>query len=274
MTLFRGLIRYCNHRRFFRLANKRSQTSRRTCIASFVLCFLLIIVSLSVPSVRVLLPSRSIPSPYTHDDQYQLATLLNIPSYIGIGNHDGSSIHTIASKVAKKFPNSILSLYRSFPSVCAAQTFRSYLRQAVASYINDNQSLTNFSTIEVNETLLIHLDFNYNDHETILPEELVYVVTELSVNFNRILVLISNDNTNDLSSLQETIEETISENNQAVSAVTIITSKDDDDTVVKMTRASHLLIHAGATSALGALVNMHQVYYTPLIDDYMHNDQI
>ena len=273
MTRFRDLFRYGGHRRFLRISSKRSQTSRRACIASVVFCFLFIIVTLSVPSVHQLRPSRSILSSYNHGNQYQLATLLNIPSYIGIGHHDGSSIHTTASKVATKFPNSILSRYRAFPSVCATQPFRPYLRQAVASYITDNE-LTNFSTIEANDTLLIHIDFTYYNHDSTLPQELVYAVNELSVNFNKILVLVSNDNSNDLSSLQESIEEAIPENDQAVSVVEILIPENDDDAAVKMTRASHLLIHAGAVSALGALVNIHNVYYTSLIDDYMQNDQI
>ena len=58
------------------------------------------------------------------------------------------------------------------------------------------------------------------------------------------LVLSSNDNTNDFFFLQENIEKAISENDQAVSGVEVIMRQNDDDVALKFTTASHLLIHA------------------------------
>ena len=251
---------------------KNSQSILRACVIATILAVAVVIVNFSISSSRSHQPASLLVQD-KYSDQYQLANLLNLPSYAGIGDQNGSSIHKAASKVAKQFPNSILSRYRAFPSVCATQPFRPYLRQAVDSYADDHRSLTNYSLIEADDSLLVHIDFNRNEHRTILSKHLLYAVNELSINFKRIVLLLPSNDINDKLSIRQGIEQSISKDSKSVPEIEVIYSENEDDAVVKMAHASHLLIHTGPTSALGALVNTHKVYYTPLIDDYMQNNR-
>lgn len=205
-----------------------------------------------------------------------VSVLLNIPSFAEAEwSDDGEDARKLYDSQTLSTPNTIFSLYRSFPRKCDREPYVPHLREAVREYgVRRNRSIGPVEDlVRLSKTLLVHLSFGSGENGTSLSEEFVASVLYRADKFSQVVLLptveigVKLDSTRVLfSGLVKKLQD------QGVSPL-IYDSEGQDEDLYIMHISKNLLVHRGSFSALGALLCEGTVYYTAALSSYLDADQ-
>lgn len=210
------------------------------------------------------------------EEVYDLATLLNIPSFADdTWPDDGRSIEARAARAADSRPFSLLTFYRSIPSGCVRQPYKPHLLLALDRFRSGRgrSGVRGEPLVRRNQTLLIHIHADVATAKTNLSEDFVKSAIQLASRFSTVLLMPTTEHDEARSQLKADAVSLAKAISGEAKTVLVHNSEGQDEDLYLMHAASNLLVHRGAFSALGALVCGGTVYHTSEIDEYMQRNQ-
>lgn len=208
-------------------------------------------------------------------NKFELSHLLNVPSFADEKwGDDGKDLLQLpnSSRVAS---SAILSLYRSLPKKCAREPYIPFLREAVRKYGNSRgRGLDQVEKmVEQNGTLLIHVSADPGANGTSLSNEFLENAGYRATTFSRVVILATAETGAGAVSAQTLIAPLLKQLQEQKVHVILRYSQGQDEDLYLMHISTHLLVHRGSFSAMGALVCEGTVYYTSDLSNYFSRNQ-
>lgn len=213
---------------------------------------------------------------------YNVGDLLNMPSFTGAYQatwppNGKRELVEVATAIHLSHPKSIIGRYFQNYTCCLERLpLIRRLQDVVASYGESvDASLQGYlrSTIESQDTLLVHVR---SCDKSVPHNNFLNYAATLSSSFRSIVLMGQCHNDTRYANHHDALEN-LRQSFQTLARrmgrekVTLFPRANADDHVFAMSRASHLLVHRGGFSAVGALVCRGKVYYCQDMQSFFDN---
>lgn len=206
-------------------------------------------------------------------ESYNLPHLLSMPTFLQ--SPSPPDLPSRVARFARAYPTSLLARYAAIPSSCARQPYPPHLRHALAVWRQGRRSVVHEHVVRRNDTLTLLVEAHpvHGLAVSSLTSDFVQQAVHRARHFAHVLLVVNLADAADVKDAHRDATFMRDALREARVHVTLHSSVGVDEDVYLFHAARNLMVHKGDVSALAAIVCDGTVYYTPLLDEYIKQNQ-